>query len=234
MEMLILIALLMPNITQYVSFPLYRVSELELFLLIADPAIIDCLFGFIAAGDLFQLSSTSQRLHATVEFYIQRVWTHDTFFAPWFGGYNIGAAVRKIESCNAIVGGSAVLRFLMRQPPYEDSDMDIFVPLEHLLEFGRWIQSVGYAYKPRGFGIFTFFDVAALSLPGRLNANVATEEGSDLLSFGVPFEVFDFLNEGTVPQDSSRRRRIQVIAVAGDPKRIILSFHSSKHICCLP
>lgn len=217
----------MVNITEYVSYPLYRVSELELFLLIADSAVIDCLFGFIAAGELFRLSSVSQRLHAVIEFYIQRVWTHEVFFEPWFGHHNVGRAVRKIHSCNAIVGGSSVLRFLLRQPPYENSDLDIFVPLEHLLEFGRWMQSVGYAYKPRGFGVFTFFDVAALSLPGRLNANGSLAESHDPFSFEAPFEVFEFMNDGSVPQDSIHRLRIQVIAVVGDPKQNILSFHSS-------
>ncbi len=218
--------------SEYASYTVLTVATFEFFLLSTDASILDAIFGFLPPDELVLLRRVSRRTAAAVDYYMTRAWNVSTFLAPWFHHPFISDFLEQIDQWNAVVSGSAALRFLDRSPPLPGSDLDIYVPLSGLLELGRWIQQHGYVYVPRGAGPLFYFDVAALTLPGRWMAKQKTNQPwYNVLGFSTVFEVFDFERTDIPPPSPhavpQRRPKIQLIAVERDPREHLLTFHSS-------
>ncbi|TFK85004.1 hypothetical protein K466DRAFT_601544 [Polyporus arcularius HHB13444] len=209
--------------TEYVSFSILTVSPFELFLLTANACVLDVLFGLLDPHEVMRFHRVSQRTAAAVQFYMKRAWDLDTYLHRWFDPPLVHDFYDRLDENNAIVSGSAVLRFLQRAAPYPNSDLDVYVPLPGLLDMGRWLQQIGYRYKPRGGGPLLLFDVAALTLPSRwMVSRKNAPQSYNTLMFPTLYEVFDFER----PEDPVRSR-VQVIAVEGDPREHVLTFHST-------
>lgn len=226
-----LTSIAMTDRSEYAFFEVFTVSAFELFLLSADAQVLDALLGFLSPHYIVELHGLSRRTAAALQYYMRRVWDLDKFLLHWFAPAVVPDFYRNLDDCNAIVSGSAVLRFLQRAAPYPDSDLDIFVSLRGLLHLGRWLQHrAGYTYRPRGDGPLIFFDVAALTLPSRWMAAKRREpHGYATLMFSNMFEVFEFTKEDTVlARRGTAPSTIQLVAVLGDPREHVLTFHSSE------
>ena len=205
-------------------------SAFEFFLLTAEEGLLLMFFRSWPPDDILRLLAVSRRVYCAVDFYRRRAWDSDSFFADWFPEDVLPELCDKLEEWNAVVTGSAVHQYFGRHPRIPGSDLDVLVPLESLLPFGRWLKHCGYHFRPRPYRQSVYFDISALSLPGRImcsGANAALLY--DPLSFASPFEVFDFhrTEDGATGGNSLH---IQLIAVVGDPLRHVLAFHSSMSI----
>ncbi|TFK81572.1 hypothetical protein K466DRAFT_568938 [Polyporus arcularius HHB13444] len=219
----------MMNTSDYVSYTLLTVSTLEFFLLSADASVLQAVFALLTPPEVMLLRRVSHRIRAAVDFYSKRAWNLDSYLTRWFNPPVVHELYDRLDEHGALVSGSAVLRFLDRAPPYPNSDLDIFVPIAGLLDFGRWIQQRGYAYKPRADPPLLHFDVAALTLPSRwMVARKFTPPQYNTLMFPTLYEVFDFerTDVPVVPAGSVRPARVQIIAVEGDAREHVLTFHS--------
>nr|VWP01283.1 Protein kinase domain-containing protein [Ganoderma boninense] len=198
-----------------------------MFLYTVDRSCINSILGLLPVYQVFRMYRVSVRVSVAVHHYVRTTWTLDTFLDRWFGPDSSEDVMDKLDECGAIISGSTVLQFLSRLPPNPESDLDIFVPLTGLLEFGRWLQRTGYTYRPRGTSPMTFFDVAALTVPARWSAGKHAPVTFDPLSFVQPFEVFDFVDETERRLDRTRSERLQLVVILGDPRKHILTFHST-------
>ncbi|KAI0361336.1 hypothetical protein OH77DRAFT_1585452 [Trametes cingulata] len=215
---------------QHVDFAFYDVSFFELFILTAEPTLLDRLLAYFGPHDIARVRALSRRSYYAMESYRQRAWNIDAFLSEWFTDLVLPQFYDKLDEFGAVVTGSSAIQFLARRPPIKGSDLDILVPYGAVLGFGRWFQRVaGYVYKPRGRGPYTSFDFAALSIPLRIDHLAGGAQADDPLSFGAKFAVFDFFKHlGNGPGvDWTRAPRVQLIAVVGDVYEQVLSFHST-------
>ena len=220
----------MVDVSQYASFTFADISPFEMFLYSATRDMVTTIFDHLPIYQVFRLYRLNVRIAVIVHHYARTTWSINDFLDKWFGLNSSDEVVDKLEECGAIISGSTVLQFLSRSPPDPNSDLDIYVPLTGLLEFGRWLQHMGYAYRPRGTSPFTFFDVAALTVPARWSSGKNSSSTCDPLSFLDPFEIFDFIDESDRRLSTSRSDRLQLVVVLGDPRKHVLTFHSSAHI----
>ena len=219
---------------------LWNVSSFEIFLVVAEQELVDYLLSYVSPDDVARLRILSSRAYWSMESYIRRAWDIDHFLSTWFDFHLLPTVFKKLDECNAVISGSSALCFFARSDPYPGSDLDIFVPMATLLNFGSWLrQSAGYLYQPRRQGRYSHFDHAVLSIPLRLNHLRGDTSQGDPLSFGSKFEVFDFYKPaaGEPSTEAEDLPHVQLIGVLGDPLQHIMSFHSSKSfdsspLCC--
>lgn len=107
---------------------------------------------------------------------------------------------------------------------YEDSDLDLYVKSNKLLEVGTWLVAAGYEFEPNGMA--TNQD-AGTSFADAVKGEVAGPEDGPI-GFGVVYDFFrKFIDDGLRPV-SATRRQIQVVSVREAPMKLILQFYSSK------
>ncbi|KAI0076966.1 hypothetical protein K474DRAFT_1754359 [Panus rudis PR-1116 ss-1] len=162
---------------------------------------------------LIRFRATCYRAYLIVNNYIQRKHRIDRLLGRFFDD---PLGFRNMQARTAtLISGSIALQFFNKKY-YEDSDMDLYVPMRYREEVGDYLTSVGYCYTPRWNQQkhSTFHDAV-------WDRSVVNATGNYIMR-GVA-GVFDFIKKGA----DGKELKVQLIVAAHCPLEIVLYFHST-------
>lgn len=199
-------------------------APFERFLLTAPENAIDNFFSSWSPDLIMRLRQLNSNLFLGVETYMSRAWSIRRSMDRWF--FHVGAFLRTLEACDAIVAGCEAQQHLARHD-LRGTDMDIYLPYHGLLKMGRWLKQQGFVYQATE-GKHAFFDAAVVILGSAANGGAIGHGKSpnDVNSFTM----FSFIRPQsdtlhTLGMDGSR---IQLYAVRGDPVQFVIeNLHTS-------
>ncbi len=197
----------------------------EQFLLSAPEQYVDEFLAGFTPDIVMRLRDLSGATLRAIDAYMTRKWNIAHSLRWWI--WNTKDFLMLLDECDGIISGSAAQQFFGREE-YRAKDLDIYVPFHGLLSMGRFLQCEGYKFQP-GLNSHPFFDAAVMALTCFIGRSVS-KPTPDLSGCTYAFKTFNFtLPARTHPGE--RGRRLQLIAVQGDPVEFIIrSFHSSQSL----
>ncbi|KAI0689529.1 hypothetical protein C8T65DRAFT_746138 [Cerioporus squamosus] len=197
-------------------------SVFEEFLLGAPEQHVDAFLAGFSPDAIMGFRNLSSSMLRAIDAYMTRKWSIAHTLRWWI--WNIKEFLAVLDECDGIVSGSAAQHFFGREE-YEAKDLDIYLPFHGLLPMGRFLQREGFKFQP-GLNHHPFFDAAVMALTAFIGRTLS-KATSDLSGHTYAFKAFNF----ALPQHShpgKRGRRVQLIAVQGDPVEFMIrSFHST-------
>ncbi|RXW24613.1 hypothetical protein EST38_g1249 [Candolleomyces aberdarensis] len=128
------------------------------------------------------------------------------------------------EGTSAVISGSQALNFMSRLPPDPTSDLDIFMDFDSLSQIGEYLITADYHFKRRNRynDPYKKFDAKVEEICEDEDKIEAYSHGKRIL------DVIDFHKTRYEGEDVVTKLKIQLIVLAVDPTRFILSrFHST-------
>ena len=181
--------------------------------------IYDIIFAATSPSSILRLSRTCRVALAATRDYFTRAFNINKHLTRFFDD---PLAFRSLQArTTTLISGSFALQFFDRTV-YEDSDLDLYVPLRHRQDVGHWLLAEGYQYSPNSVQN-PDFDVA--SDENHLQNVGPAYVGPDARMIGVA-AVFTFHKPSPVSPD--KKLQVQVIVAKRSPIEVILRFHSSE------
>lgn len=156
----------------------------------------------------------SQDLYLAISSYRRRAFSLVKLMSPYFSESQLKDFRELQARTGAVISGSMALQFFGRIR-YDKSDLDIYVEHGQCLQIAKFLEDIGYLYKPRpsqGSELAARVDHVARNL-GRIKL-----DDGHYLGRGMA-DVFNF-DKGD--------QKIQLITAVNDPVEVILAFHSSE------
>ena len=164
-------------------------------------------------------------MYCAIEAYISRQWNILDTLSWWF--WNVGIFLRTLQVCDGVISGSEAQQFFGRKA-FRGKDLDIYLPPHGLLPMGCFLKEQGFMYCA-AYNKHPLFDAAVLS-----HSTFITQAAINSSSTGRPgahsygFTAYDLVRPKSL-FPHKKGRRVQIIAVTGDPVEFIINnFHSSE------
>ncbi|THG92457.1 hypothetical protein EW026_g8454 [Hermanssonia centrifuga] len=187
-------------------------SDVFVLRILTNDLIFDLIFNVCSPATFLLFSRTCRIAYAAVHSYIKRAFNINRHLSQYFLD---PLAFRSLQArTSTLVSGSSALQFFNRLT-YDDSDLDIYVPLKSRQEVGRWILGQGYTFKPNSVQ-HKDLDVALEEVHNDLNVYYTLSGVSSVFTFKKRSE-----------HDPGRELQVQVIVASQAPMEVILNFHSS-------
>lgn len=166
---------------------------------------------------------TSKRSHGVVTSYYSRAFRIDVLLASFFEPLELVYFRYWQARAGVLISGSTALQFFNRTL-YPDSDLDLYVEHRYCLGIAKWLQSTGYAYRPRSW--------QHSSLELEVNENPDGTEHFEPGQLFHPSASRGYFGRGVANvlnfHKANPNRKIQLITSKHSPLEIILNFHSSQ------
>lgn len=222
-------AMLLPNLTR--RRLLGPLSLFERFLINLSTSLLDVIILYWSPDDIGRMRGTNTSLKTLLDDYAERHWNVDEMFGTWFSDPLYFRAL--LAYTGAIVSGSQALQFMGREY-YSQSDMDIFCKHDTQLFIGRFLNEMGYRYKPRPLKERvsrnhrdvpprSFDSTVLMRAAERRKGHKGIPSDGSCISAVYDFCRFDGSADGVVYV-----RKVQLIVLHVDPVAHVTHFHSSE------
>ncbi|KAF6758167.1 hypothetical protein DFP72DRAFT_845134 [Ephemerocybe angulata] len=183
----------------------------------AQKSVSHALFDALSPPDLGYLSCTSTTMSECVRSYREVAWDIVSFLSHWFiGAPDVYAFLDVLELAGAVVSGSQILRFLDRDRPLVDSDLDVITRIGGALRLIDFLGSIGYT----GVEVKHEYPIDP-SVFGISSTRSFAKGGGDQ---GI-LHVMDFVKP--ISRHDCTSCKVQVVVVAQHPvEHIIHTYHS--------
>lgn len=188
-------------------------------MIVTNDLIYDIIFAAASPGSILCLARTCRAAHASMRDYFTRTFNINKHLTRFFDD---PLAFRSLQArTTTLISGSSALQFFDRTI-YEDSDLDLYVPLLYRKDVGSWLLAQGYQYIPNSV---QNPDFGAASDENNIDNLNRIYVGPDSRMRGVA-AVFTFHKSSPVMPD--KKLQVQVIVAKRSPIAAILHFHSSE------
>ncbi|KAI0684139.1 hypothetical protein BC835DRAFT_1293861 [Cytidiella melzeri] len=185
--------------------------------ILTNDLIYDLIFDNASPRSLLLLSRTCKTALTAVRDYLSRALNINKHLSRYFDDPLAFRCLQARTAC--LVSGSTALQFFNRVR-YPESDLDVYVPLVHHKEVGRWLLEQGYIFQPNS-AQDADFEVAALD--EREARETVGAYPNDYAMKGVS-AVFTFAKSSS---QGEHDLQVQVIVASRSPMEVILYFHST-------
>ncbi|KAJ3967447.1 hypothetical protein EV361DRAFT_807255 [Lentinula raphanica] len=192
----------------------------------SDIGIIASILRYLDHNDLDSLSLTCSTGNVVVGIFRTSAMKIEKVLLRFFKNKDEIGTFQDIQAkTGAIISGSVALQFFTRID-YDGSDLDTYSLLQHCIEIGKWLLTIGYNYKPvkNQRHVFEEDYDRILQSEGPSRVNNVVNEGDDIRG-GTRYrsvnihEVWNFQRSDGV--------RVQLVATRIIPEAIVLGFHST-------
>ncbi|KAK7040375.1 hypothetical protein VNI00_009851 [Paramarasmius palmivorus] len=190
------------------------------------PTTHDFLLGSLSPQDLLAYAKISKKAKDIVNAFYRRAYRPEHIFSRYFEPDEIRRFRILQHAIGFVISGSSALTFFSREPPYPNSDLDVYIDKQWCAMLLHFLDSHGYVYQPivtdtkhQANDVYIALDEALLRQDeGDWNGHPGFLGGEQHYFFTQITDVFNFVRDG---------KKIQVIACRATPLEVILDFHSN-------
>ncbi|KAI0337050.1 hypothetical protein BDW22DRAFT_1364556 [Trametopsis cervina] len=183
------------------------------------PYVTDHILTHCTPGTLARLAQTCRAFHNVVQAYSASVFDINAHFRRFFDD---PLGFRSLQArTGALVSGSNALQYFGRVV-YEESDLDLYVKVEKVLEVGQWlIGTAGYQFEPN---TRTQNQQPGISFEEAIRRVNRLHEYRPIHGLEGVYNLYKHVPGG---EANGTRRKIQLITARYMPMDVILNFHST-------
>lgn len=189
--------------------------------IVLNPIIHGTIFTFLTPLEILLFSRTCRFSQDIVHGYIKSAFNIDRLLARFFSD---PLAFRALQArTGTLISGSFALQFFARTF-YPDSDLDLYIPKDWLLDVVEWLVEEGYTFVPVRGQPTDWREAVNQGSKHPLFQSVKIQEEYTDKSISVVLN----LSKPARAEDGASPLKIQCIVAFRGPMQTILSFHSSE------